>query len=210
MIIAFYDANFGRNKVKYFLLISLILLSSLTQAKQANSDFGYSIEIPDTWSPLTGPEIKANPELFNFEDVNNIPNSLLKQIIPMIRSGKMDFYFLPDNTNNFADNINVMKQVGQVATTPEKIKETCAAIPVELTNLFKRDISIYTCEKAQVSGKEALYLKFDGALADTTTMQYHIKTSENVFLIFTATLKNSSFNGTEEEIHQAIKTIQLN
>ena len=196
--------------MKYFLLTSLILLSFFTQAKQANSDFGYSMDIPDTWSPLTGPEIKANPELFNFEDVNNIPDPLLQQIIPMIRSGKMDFYFLPDNTNNFADNINVMKQIGQVATTPEKIKETCAAIPVELTNLFQRNISLYTCEKAQVSGKDALYVKFDGALADTTTMQYHIKISENVFLIFTATLKNSSFNGTEEEIHQAIKTIQLN
>ena len=196
--------------MKYFLLTSLILLSFFTQAKQVNSDFGYSMDIPDTWSPLTGPEIKANPELFNFEDVNNIPDPLLQQIIPMIRSGKMDFYFLPDNTNNFADNINVMKQIGQVATTPEKIKETCAAIPVELTNLFQRNISLYTCEKAQVSGKDALYVKFDGALADTTTMQYHIKKSENVFLIFTATLKNSSFNGTEEEIHQAIKTIQLN
>ena len=196
--------------MKYFLLTSLILLSFFTQAKQVNSDFGYSMDIPDTWSPLTGPEIKANPELFNFEDVNSIPDPLLQQIIPMIRSGKMDFYFLPDNTNNFADNINVMKQIGQVATTPEKIKETCAAIPVELTNLFQRNISLYTCEKAQVSGKDALYVKFDGALADTTTMQYHIKISENVFLIFTATLKNSSFDNAEADIQQAISTIKLN
>jgi hypothetical protein len=195
--------------VKYFLLTSLILLSFFTQAKQANSDFGYSMDIPDTWSPLTGPEIKANPELFNFDNVDSVPDPLLQQIIPLIRSGKMDFYFLPDNTNNFADNINVMKQIGEVATTPAKIKETCDAFPVELSKVFQRDIKLYTCEKTQVSGMDALYIKFDGALTDTTTMQYHIKKSENVFLIFTATVKNSSFDDAEADIHQAISTIQL-
>jgi len=196
--------------MKYLLLTGLILVASFAQAKQATSDFGYTIEIPETWAPLTGPEAKANPDLFNFDNVDSLPPAILDQVIPLITSGQMDFYFLPDNSNEFADNINVIKQLAQVPSSPEQVKQVCEMYPIELKNLFNRDIAIKTCEKRTVSGRDALYIESEGAIVGTTSMMYQIEVSTNILLMFTATVKNTSINGVEADIHKAINTVNIN
>ncbi|RBW42469.1 hypothetical protein DS885_15340 [Psychromonas sp. B3M02] len=199
--------------MKYFLCTSLILISFFTQAKQATSDLGYTIEIPNSWSPLTGPEIKANPDLFNFEQIDGIPPALLKQIMPVIQSGNMDLYFIPNNSenlaNDFTDNINVMKQVGNVPSNPNELNEVCASAKSELSSVFQRDITLYECKQTKVIGRNALYAKFDGGLEGTVSMQYHFPLSENVFLMFTATAKLDTYETIEKEFQQVINTISL-
>lgn len=184
-------------------------MSFITQAKQTSSDLGYIIEVPESWIPLTGPEIKANPDLFNFEQVNGIPPALLEQIIPVVKSGNMDLYFLPDNTENFADNVNVMKQVGTVPDTPDELAKTCADAKSELTQIFQRDITLFECKQTERLGRNTLYAKFDGALIGTISMQYQIALSENVFLMFTATAKVDTYKAMENDFHQAMKTVRI-
>jgi len=202
-----------RDVMKYLLLTGLLLISSFTQAKQATSDLGYSIEIPDSWLPLTGPEIKANPDLFNFEQVDGLSPALLEQIVPVIQSGKMDIYFIPrstDNTaNNFTDNINIMKQIGSVPNNLDQVTQVCAAAKSELNNLFQRDINMYECKQTDVKGKNALYTKFDGALPGTISTQYHIALSENVFLMFTATAKSDTYESIEKPFRDVINTLNI-
>jgi len=74
---------------------------------------------------------------------------------------------------------------------------------------FGHKIKVYNCETRKVHGQDAFYLKFDGAIPNTISMQYQIKKSENVFLMFTETAKNSSFNSIEAAFHQAIQTVKI-
>jgi len=199
--------------MKYFLSASLILISFFTQAKQATSDLGYTIEIPESWTPLTGPEIKANPDLFDFEQIDGIPPAALEQIMPVIQSGNMDLYFIPNQTesaaNSFTDNINVMKQVGSVPSNLNEINEVCTSAKSELSNMFQRNITMYECKQTEVMGKNALYAKFDGGLENTVSMQYQIALSENVFLMFTATGKVDTYKDLESAFEQVINTVTI-
>ncbi|WP_409438971.1 hypothetical protein [Psychromonas sp. GE-S-Ul-11] len=199
--------------MKYFLCTSLMIISLFAQAKQATSDLGYTMQIPDSWSPLTGPEIKANPDLFNFDQIEGIPPALLEQVIPVIQSGNMALYFIPNNTedavSSFTDNINVMKQVGSVPNNANELAEVCASAKSELSSLFQRDITLYECKQTEVIGRNALYAKFDGGLEGTVSMQYHISLSENVFLMFTATAKVDTYKNLENAFNQAINTVSI-
>ena len=199
--------------MKYFLSASLILISFFTQAKQATSDLGYTIEIPESWTPLTGPEIKANPDLFDFEQIDGIPPAALEQIMPVIQSGNMDLYFIPNQTesaaNSFTDNINVMKQVGSLPSNLNELNEVCTSAKSELSNVFQRDITMYECKQTEVMGKNALYAKFDGGLENTVSMQYQIALSENVFLMFTATGKVDTYKDLESAFEQVINTVTI-
>jgi hypothetical protein len=148
--------------------------------------------------------------LFEFEKIEGvIPTKLAQQVIPLIKAGKMDIYFLPDSSDNFADNINVMKQIGKIPTTPNDVKTSCADISAKIPIAFKREIETYHCETREVAGEKAFYLEFEGVIPGTISMQYHIKKSDNIYIMITATSKKSTFTSIEPTFHKVIQTIKM-
>ncbi|WP_298941388.1 hypothetical protein [uncultured Psychromonas sp.] len=190
--------------MKYLLLTGLLLITSFTEAKQATSDLGYSIEIPDSWLPLTRSEIKENSDLFDFNKIGGVSPLLLERVMPIIRSGKMDIYFIPDNTDNITENISVIKQIGKIPNA-----EICAAGKEELTNIFQREITLHECKQTEVAGRKSFYIQFSGILEENITMQYHITLSDKVFLIFNATAKIDNKKKIESALYQVINTLNI-
>ena len=74
-----------------FTLLIFLALSNITFAKEYQSSYGFSIDVPEHWLVLTPDELKNNPDLFDFEnaDFGGIDKTLLKQVINKIWS---EFY----------------------------------------------------------------------------------------------------------------------
>jgi len=193
--------------MKSIIFVLVFLYAGVVDAKLINSPFGYSLDIPESWIPLTGNEIKDNPDLFDFDKVSGMSSELLAQVKPMILSGKAEFYFLPDTTLNFADNVNVTKLIGHVPTKDAEIEPLCKSLPQQLSTMFKHSISLYKCEIRKVNNLPGLYLEFDGATPGTRSLQYQVQKSKNVYLVITATVKNATYELIEAEFHSTINTI---
>ncbi len=192
-----------------FILWFLMLLPVTAYSQDVNSSFGFKMTLPDYWIVLTREEVKDNADIFDLDNVKEVPEALLNQVIPMITSGKIEMYFRPDGTMEFIDNVNVYKQVGSVPTDEKTVAEVCKGLPQELAHAFKRPVSIYGCKLQTVNKIKMLYLEFDGILAGTRNIQYQIPKSKNISIVFTVTFKNASLKDVKQEINQIINSIEL-
>ncbi|MBV1914451.1 MAG: hypothetical protein KUG72_03640 [Pseudomonadales bacterium] len=190
-------------------ILIAFLCSTSIYAEVINSSFGFSIEIPDTWQPLTGEEIKKNPDLFDFDNLSGVDKGLLDQIRPMILSGKMEVFFMANGTDDFTDNINVIKQVGRVLTDSTELAPLCESFPQQLSSMFNRPIKAYRCETTKVANLTGLYLEFDGVISGTRSMQYHIPKSDNVYLVVTATVNNKTYDEMSKKFHRVMETFRV-
>ncbi|KMT64918.1 hypothetical protein [Catenovulum maritimum] len=194
---------------KLILVIASLAFNLSAHADTFSSSFGFSLEIPSNWSPLTGKEIKENPDLMNLDSNSELPQALFEQVKPMILNGKAEFLFLPDNTNNFADNINIMKQIGKVATNKNEVKEICGSLAQQLSGMFNRTIKLYECGTKDINGVMGLYLDFDGAIENTRSIQVQVPKSENVFFMMTATIKNASLNTYKASVVKTFESLTI-
>jgi len=191
------------------LLLATLFCSYHVNAEEISSSFGFSINIPEDWTPLTAEEIKNNPDLFDLDKVKGLSPELLNQVKPMILSGKTEIFFMPDVSSNFADNVNIIKQIGQVPASPKEIESLCKSLPGQLTSMFKHPIKMYKCEIRNIDNIASLYLEFDGAIVGTRSMQYQIPKSKNVHLVVTATIKNSTLGQMGDGFHAVMKTFKV-
>ena len=117
---------------------------------------------------------------------------------------------MSDSTDDFADNINVIKQIGRVPTDSNEIIPMCESFPQQLSSMFNRPIKAYRCEIRKVANLTGLYLEFDGVVSGTRSMQYHIPRSNNVYLIITATVKNKTYDEMSKTFHMVMETLRVN
>lgn len=187
----------------------LILLPVTGYGQEVNSSFGFKMTVPDYWIALTREDVKENADIFDLSNVKEIPEELLKQVVPMITSGKIEIYFRPDGSTEFMDNVNVYKQIGAVPSDEKNVAMVCKGLPDELANAFKRPVTIYGCHLQTVNNIKMLYLEFDGILSGTRNIQYQIPKSKNISIVFTVTFKTESLNEVKQEISQIIGSLKL-
>jgi len=171
------------------------------------SSFGFSTHTPPGWMVLSREESRKNPDLFanlsSNPDFENMDSGLLKQVQEQIQSGQIEMLFSPEQPGtSFADNINVLKQIGQLPAEGD-LEATCAQLPGAFEQYFGRPIEFFECSLGQAAGMPALYLDFDGALEGTRSAQYQIQKTGSVKLIVTVTAANDRF----ASVHDTFKRI---
>ncbi len=197
-------------KIIFSILIFVSWPASLS-AETYYSSFGFTINIPTHWLIMSKQEIKDNPDLFDFESGNfkNMDKAMLNQIKNMLSSGKFEVYYNQNTSNtSFDDNINVFKQIGRLPTASES-NEACRSAPRELSSAFGKHTKVYDCGSRNVSGLNAFYLEFDGAVDGTRSIQYQIQKSPSVTIIFTATCSNQSLSIIRKELEDIVSSIKM-
>jgi len=200
--------------MKKFIIVFLFIFTTanIASGKEYKSSYGFSINVPGHWLVLTREELKENPDLFNFEnmDSGNIDKNLLKQVQENIRNGNTEIYFNQNTSDEvFSDNINVLKYPGQLPDANQDMGELCNGLKAEFTKYFGRQINIYQCEMKSINNKRALLTEFDGAKSGTTSIQYQLQKSPSVLIVITATSKNNTVDIIRKEFHQMVKSIQF-
>ena len=197
-------------------IISVLLIffasSSITFAKEYESSFGFSINVPEHWLVLTQSEIKNNPDLFDFEntDFGNIDKNLMKQVINKIKTGNTEMY-INQNTSDytFSDNINIMKNIGRMPTNIDEVNKYCNDLAQQLSHYFGRKINLYQCKTTTINNILFFYTEFDGAMNGTINTQYSFQKSPSVQVIITCTSKNKTTEIIRKEFNNMINTIKL-
>jgi len=192
-----------------FLLVTLLYSCSIN-AEVISSSFGFSVNIPATWTPYTLDEIKNNPDFIDMDNVEGLSAELFNKVKPMILSGQVELFFMPDSSSGFSDNVNVIKQPGKVPGNKGEIESTCKSLPGQLSSMFKRPMKMYKCEVRNIGNIASFYVEFDGAIVGTRSMMYQIPKSNNVYLAVTATVKDSRSVEMGEEFDTVMKTFELN
>jgi hypothetical protein len=197
-------------------IISVLLIfftsSSITFAKEYESSFGFSINVPEHWLVLTPSEIKNNPDLFDFEnaDFGNIDKNLLKQVINKIKSGKVEYYFNQNTSyGTSSDNINIVKNIGRLPTTIDELNKQCNETGLLLSQYFGRKINMYQCKTTTINNKTFFLLEFDGALNGTRAIQYQFQKSPSVIIMITSTSNNKTTEIIRKEFNNMINTIKF-
>jgi hypothetical protein len=173
-------------------ILLFILLTATALAVQHTSGFGFHVDIPTGWLVFSQEELKANPDLFDLDSpaLKKINPQMLEQISDKIKSGSIEIYINPSaGSTTFADNINTLKQIGQLPVNPADTKTLCAQIPDELSQAFGKLIKLYQCKHTMVGGRSAMLMEFDGVIDNTRSIQYQVQKSDNVLLIITGTFK---------------------
>lgn len=173
-------------------ILLFILLTATAFAAQHTSAFGFHVDIPASWLVFSQAELKANPDLFdlNSPELKKINPQLLEQISDKIKNGSIEIYFNPSAGGpTFADNINTLKQIGQLPMSAADTKTLCAQLPDELSQAFGKLIKLYQCKHTMVGGRGAMLVEFDGVIDSTRSIQYQVQKSENILLIITGTFK---------------------
>ena len=193
-------------------LILFLVASHFAYAKQYTSAYGFTIDVPAHWLVLTPAELKANPDLFNFDkvDFGKLDKNLLKQVLAKIESGNIEIYFNQKTADtSFADNINILKQIGKVPVEPADVKIQCAELGGQLSQYFGHKVNVYQC-KVITFNKQAFFMsEFDGAMAGTRSIQYQFNVSPSVAIIMTATSKDKTTDVIRTEFDAMIKSVKL-
>ncbi len=196
-------------------LIALCGLMLPAYAKEYVSSFGFSINVPGDWLVMTSQEMKSNADMFDLsgnDKYKGMDPNLLKKIEQMVKTGRVEFYFnRSTGSGGFADNINMMKQIGHIPETGAQLQPLCKALPGELSHAFGRTIHMFQCRLTKIGGMPALLTEFDGMVAGTRSIQYQMQSSPNVKVIATATSKLSALpkiRGEFDAMLQSIKPAQ--
>lgn len=200
--------------MRRFPLAVLLIFIAITPVfgKEYQSSFGFTVDIPEHWLVLTREELKENPDLFDFDKkgFGNIDKNLLKSIGSQIRSGQVEFYFNQKTSDgSFADNINVIKQIGKIPGNNTELGEVCNSAPKQFSSYFGREIKVYQCKLVNINNLKSLFLEYDGAIKGTRTIQYLIQKSPSVQIMITATCKNSVLDTIRIEFNRIVLSIKM-
>ncbi len=170
------------------------------------------MDIPSHWLVLTRQELKDNPDLFDLEkaDFGNVDRNLMQNVLQQVRSGRVEMYFNKITSDNqFADNINVMKNIGSFPKNENELPSL-----QQLSSLFSkhfgRQINVYNRGLRKVNGLQSMYIDFDGVVSGTRSIQYTIQKSENVQITITATCKMSVLDTIRKEFDDMVHSIIMN
>ncbi|MHC4424106.1 MAG: hypothetical protein ACYSWR_05495 [Planctomycetota bacterium] len=196
-------------------ILAILLLAALSTqpvlAEEYESSFGFSWKLPSHWLVLTRQEIRDNPDLFDFQnlDFEKANKDFINSVIQKVKSGSVEISF-NQNTRNlqFADNINVIKQFGKIPKNNAAVP-TLNQISAEFSKLIGRKIQVYTCELRKVNDMNTMYMNYDGMAPGTRTVQYIIQKSNSVQVIVTLTCKNSVLKKLNEEFEAIVSSIRM-
>ena len=174
-----------------------------------HSTFGFSMEVPDNWIVMTRQEIKENADLFSDFELPGVDPAMTKIIQSKIQSGQLEFFFRKGAASNFADNINVTKNLQQEIKGDEELAQLCEVLPAEIAKLYGKAVKSYACDLRSIGGHSAVYLDFDGVVDGTRNIQYQIQKSKNFALIFTLTVKNENRKKAQSEFEAMLKTLKF-
>ena len=198
---------------RYTLVVLLIFIAiTPVYGKEYKSSFGFTVDIPEHWLVLTKEELKENPDLFDFDKkrFGNVDKNLLKNIDSQIKSGQVEFYFNQKTSDSsFADNINVIKDIGKIPENNTQLRELCNLVPKQLSSYFGRKIRVYECKLVDINNLKSLFLEFDGVTEGTRSIQYQIQKSPSVKIIITATCKNSVLDTIRKEFNRIVLSIKM-
>ena len=193
------------------IIIIFLLSATLVYSDYYHSEFGFSIDIPSHWLIISQKELQDNSDLLDLNNpkMANINKDLLDEFMVAVQSGRVEVYLnLETNDNTFIDNINCMKQFGQIPNKQEEIDELKSLLPAQFSEYFGRNVGLYVCELKEVNEFKALHLEFDGAIEGTSNIQYMIQKSNSVMLMITATFKNSNGDKIKKEFEKIIQSIK--
>ncbi len=195
-----------------FVVFLIFCAISPAYGKEYKSSFGFTVEIPEHWLVLTREELKENPDLFDFDKkkFGDIDKNLLKNVESKIKSGQVEIYFNRNTSDgSFADNINIVKEIGRIPENDTQLSGICNAFPKQLSSYFGRDITLYQCKLVSINNVKSLFLEFDGAVEGTRSIQYQIQKSPSIIIIVTVTCKNRVLDTIEKEFKKIVFSIKM-
>ncbi len=201
--------------MRRYIFVVLLIFIVITPAygKEYQSSFGFTVDLAGHWLVLTRQELKENPDLFDLDEkqFGNVDKNLLKNMASQIKAGGVEIYFNEETSDsNFADNINVAKQIGKFPENNTQLREECDSLPEQLSSIIGTEIKVYQCKFKNINGLRSLFLECDGLIEGTRTLQYLIQKSPSVQIVFTATCKNGVLNAIRKEFDAIILSIRMN
>jgi hypothetical protein len=204
----------SRNAMRRYTLVVLLIFIAITPVygKEYQSSFGFTVDIPEHWLVLTRKELKENPDLFDFsqESFGNVDKDLLKNIQSKVKSGQVEYYLNQKTSDSsFADNINVIKEIGKIPENNTQLREVCNSAPKQFSSYFGRQIKVYQCKLVDINNLKSLFLEFDGVVEETRSIQYTIQKSPSVQIMITATCKNSVLDTIRKEFNRIVLSVKM-
>ena len=190
----------------------LALLAVSASAKEYQSSFGFTVDIPDNWLALTKLAIKENPALTGAPGANvgTIDTKMLQDLKTKVENGEFEMFF--DRTTGdatFSDNINVRLGGGTIPATPDAVKAKCTAYAQALAKVAKRTLAVATCESRTVGAAKTFYVEYEGIVAGTVTMQYQLARPDGKLIFVTATCKRTSLDKFRPDFEAIVKSMRF-
>ena len=200
--------------MKRYILVGLVISFFITpvHAKEYQSSFGFTVNIPEHWLVLTRQELRDNPDVFDFDkkQFGEVEKNLMRDVISRIESGRVEIYYNQETSDSvFSDNINVVKTIGRIPENEGERHDICSLLPGQLSSVFGREIKVHQCKLKKVNQLDSLFLEFDGVVEGTRSIQYQIQKSSSISIVITATCKNSTLETMRNEFENIIHSIKM-
>ena len=195
-----------------FVVLVISFFIGPVHAKEYQSSFGFTVNIPEHWLVLTRQELRDNPDVFDFDkkQFGNIDKNLLKDVISRIESGSVEIYYNQETSDNvFSDNINVVKTIGRIPENEGELREVCSLLPGQLSSAFGKEVKVHRCGLKKVNKLDSLFLEFDGVVEGTRNIQYQIQKSSSISIVITATCKNTTLETMRNQFEDIVYSIKM-
>jgi hypothetical protein len=190
----------------------LAVLAVSASAKEYQSSFGFTVDIPDNWLALTKLAIEENPALTGAPGANvgSIDSKVLQDLKAKVENGSFEMFF--DRTTSdatFSDNINVRVGAGTIPAADDTVKAKCTAYAQALAKVAKRTLNVATCEARTVGASKTFYVEYEGIVAGTVTMQYQFARPDGKLVFVTATCKRTALDKFRPDFQAIVKSIRF-
>lgn len=190
----------------------LAVVAVSASAKEYQSSFGFTVDIPDNWLALTKLAIEENPALTGTPGTNvgSIDPKVLQDLKAKVEDGSFEMFF--DRTTSdatFSDNINVRLGAGTIPAAPDAVKAKCTAYTQALAKVAKRTLAVATCEGRTVGPSKTFYVEYEGVVAGTVTMQYQLARPDGKLIFVTATCKRTALDKFRPDFEAIVKSIRF-
>jgi hypothetical protein len=194
-----------------FALIVTLFSSQLVWADTYDSKFGFTMNLPSGWQPLSRQAMENSQMIHNAmteaqkDSLKNSNKTVVGQVEKMVSTGEIEYF----TNQSFPDAIiSVSEQTAQVPVSKAALDQTCDALPRDLSNYSGKPIKVYDCKSASVGNSPALYAVFDGFKQGTRAFQFQVQKSPKTVLALTATCDVGNCAAVSTQFDEMVKSIK--
>jgi len=194
-------------------LLSLCLLYQPADGAMYQSDLGYSIDVPESWTVLSKGNGKEKPEIVQAamdkakddKGLSAIPENVLSQVKELLIGEKIDYYYSPKPRFT----ISVYKGSGNLPSSLDKVEDLCRSLKEEFDNQSNKKIKLHQCDVRDMNGHNAIHLVADDYRKDKKYIQYQIQRNKDEVLFITANSMEREFDEMSEDFDAIVRSLKI-
>jgi hypothetical protein len=195
-----------------FLLSVLLMLGchpSPVTTSSFQSEFGYSIDVPQDWKVIDRETLQRSGEAFQDLDLRISDVALESVVRETLSRGNLDAFFIVGDSSNLLATVAAYSDQNPNITTDSDLEYLCGWFPQGFATTTDQPVEIEACEFRHRAGVKAIFLETSGPLPGLVTAMYMVPQNKTSAVLIGATATTEQMEKVRPKFEELVSTLRI-